>query len=443
MKSTTALKGVAVLGVATLALAACSSSGTTAASSSAPAPASSAAAPSMAPSASAASTAAACQTTTLTIGSLLPETGDLAFLGPPEFAGVQKALNEINAAGGVNGAEIVYIKGDSGDTSTDIASQTVDSALSQGANAIIGAASSGVSLTVIDKITGNGVVQMSPANTSPALTTYDDKGLYFRVAPSDVLQGAIIASTAIDKGIESMAVIARQDAYGEGLADAAAKNFEAGGDTVTEKILYDPAATSFEAEVAKIKAGKPAAVTVIGFEESVKLLQEMIKQGVGPQDVQVFLVDGNISTEAYKDFPKGTMKGVIATVPSGEKDLTAFNESLKEVDPNLTDFAYGAQSYDATNLIALAAQAAGCADGTAIAAKLPDVAGNGGEKCENFADCLALLQAGTDIDVEGVTGPLDFNQYGDPATATISINEYSSNTEFAETGKVTAEVPLP
>ena len=442
MKSTTALKGVAVLGVATLALAACSSSGTTAASSSAPAPASSAAAPASSAAAPSA-TAAACQATTLTIASLLPETGDLAFLGPPEFAGVQKALNEINAAGGVNGAEVVYIKGDSGDTSTDIASQTVDSALSQGANAIIGAASSGVSLTVIDKITGNGVVQMSPANTSPALTTYDDKGLYFRVAPSDVLQGAIIASTAIDKGIESMAVIARQDAYGEGLADAAAKNFEAGGGTVTDNILYDPAATSFEAEVAKIKAGKPAAVTVIGFEESVKLLQEMIKQGVGPKDVQVFLVDGNISTEAYKDFPKGTMKGVIATVPSGEKDLTAFNESLKEVDPNLKDFAYGAQSYDATNIIALAAQAAGCADGTAIAAKLPDVAGNGGEKCENFADCLALLQAGKDIDVEGVTGPLDFNQYGDPATATISINEYSSNTEFAETGKVTAEVPLP
>jgi len=441
MKPTTALKGAAVLGVASLALAACSSSGTTAASSSAPAPASSAAAP--ASSAAASSSAAACQATTLTLGSLLPETGDLAFLGPPEFAGVQKALDEINAAGGVNGAEVKYIKGDSGDTSTDIASQTVDSHLSQGVNAIIGAASSGVSLTVIDKITGNGVLQMSPANTSPALTTYDDKGLYFRVAPSDVLQGAIIASTAIDKGIDSMAVIARQDAYGEGLADAAAKNFEAGGGTVTDKILYDPAATSFEAEVAKIKAGKPSAVTVIGFEESVKLLQEMIKQGVGPQDIQVFLVDGNISTEAYKDFPKGTMKGVIATVPSGEKDLTAFNESLKEVDPNLKDFAYGAQSYDATNVIALAAQAAGCADGTAIAAKLPDVAGNGGEACTNFAECLALLQEGKDIDIEGVTGPLDFNQYGDPATATISINEYSSNTEFSETGKVTAEVPLP
>jgi branched-chain amino acid transport system substrate-binding protein len=296
---------------------------------------------------------------------------------------------------------------------------------------------------VIDKITGNGVLQISPANTSPALTTYEDNGLYWRVAPSDVLQGAIIAATAIDKGVESMAVIARQDAYCEGLADATAKDFEAAGGTVTSKILYDPAATSFEAEVAEIKAGGPQAVTVIGFEESVKLLQEMIKQGVGPADLQVFLVDGNISTEAYKDFPNNTMKGVIATVPTGEADLTAFNESLLEVDPELTDYAYGAQSYDAMMLVALAAEAAGCGDGTAIASKLADVAGNGGEKCTTYADCLALLQAGTDIDFEGVTGPLDFNQYGDPAQATISINEYTSNTEFAETGKVTAEVPLP
>jgi len=276
MKRTTVLKSAAVLGVASLALAACSGSSETATSASA-------AAESSAPAASASAPAEdACKNPTLIVGSLLPATGDLAFLGPPEFAGIKKALNEISAAGGVLGSEVTYIEGDSGDTSTDIASQTVDSHLSQGVQAILGAASSGVSLTVIDKITGNGVLQISPANTSPALTTYEDNGLYWRVAPSDVLQGAIIAATAIDKGVESMAVIARQDAYGEGLADATAKDFEAAGGTVTSKILYDPAATSFEAEVAEIKAGGPQAVTVIGFEESVKLLQEMIKQGVGP-----------------------------------------------------------------------------------------------------------------------------------------------------------------
>lgn len=447
MKRTMVIKAVAVLGVASLALAACSSGDeaateeTAAAETTEAAPAEETAAAEETPAEEAA--AEACASPALVVGSLLPATGDLAFLGPPEFAGVEKAIQEIDAAGGVLGQPVTYIEGDSGDTSTDIASQTVDSHLSQGVQAIIGAASSGVSLTVIDKITSNGVVQISPANTSPALTTYPDNGLYFRVAPSDVLQGAVLANTAVDKGITKLAVIARQDPYGEGLKDATVKDFEAAGGTVTANLLYDPAATSFEAEVAEIKASGPEAVAVIGFEETVKLLQEMIKQGVGPKDVQLFLVDGNISTEAYKDFPKNTMKGVVATVPSGEADLTAFNESLLEVDPELTDFAYGAQSYDTMMLIALAAQAAGCADGASIAEFLPQVAGNGGEQCSTWADCVALLDAGTDIDFQGVTGPVDFNEYGDPAEGTISINEYSSNTEFAEIGKVTATVPLP
>lgn len=444
MKRTMALKAVAVLGAASLALAACGGGDDDATS------AETTAEETVAEETVAEETAeetaaddATCQNDALIVGTLLPATGDLAFLGPPEFAGVEKALLEIEAGGGVLGSPVTYIEGDSGDTTTDIASQTVDSQLAQGVQAIIGAASSGVSLTVIDKITSNGVVQMSPANTAPALTTYPDNGLYFRVSPSDVLQGAVIAADAIDSGIESMAVIARQDPYGEGLKDAVVKDFSAAGGTVTADLLYDPAAPSFEAEVAEIVASGPQAVTVIGFEETTKLLQEMIKQGAGPQDIQLFLVDGNISTTAYEDFPAGTMVGVKATVPSGEADLTAFNESLLEVDPDLTDFAYGAQSYDAMMLIALAAQAAGCADGTAIAEFLPEVAGNGGEQCSTWADCVALLDAGTAIDFQGVTGPVDFNEFGDLAQGTISVNEYVSNTEFEEIGKVTADVPLP
>jgi ABC-type branched-chain amino acid transport systems, periplasmic component len=106
---------------------------------------------------------------------------------------------------------------------------------------------------------------MSPANTAPALTTYPDNGLYFRVSPSDVLQGAVIAADAVDNGVESMAVIARQDPYGEGLKDAVVHDFGAAGGTVTAELLYDPAAPSFEAEVAEIVASEPLAVTVIGF----------------------------------------------------------------------------------------------------------------------------------------------------------------------------------
>ena len=437
MKRTMVLKTVAVLGAASLALAACSSDPVDDVTSAAEEVAS--------------DTESAVEEVTdeckspavLVLGSMLPATGDLAYLGPPEFAGVEMALEEIDAAGGVLGSPITYIEGDSGDTSTDIASQTVDSQLAQGVNAIIGAASSGVSLTVIDKITSNGVVQFSPANTAPILTTYADNGLYFRNSPSDVLQGAVIAQSAVDAGITNMAVVARQDPYGEGLAAATVKNFTDAGGTITSDILYDPAAPSFEAEVAEIKAGGPDAVAVIGFEETVKLVQEMIKQGVGPADVQLYLVDVNLSTTAFEDFPAGTMDGTVGTVLSGSVDLTTFNDRLLAFDPALTDFSSGPQSYDATMVIALAAQKAGCASGVDIAAALPDVAGNGGEECTTYADCLALLAAGTEIDYMGVTGGVDFNEFGDLLEGTISINEYTSNTEFSEIGSVTAVVPLP
>ena len=115
----------------------------------------------------------------LRLGGLLPETGNLAFLGPPEFAGVELAVAEINAAGGVNGADVEWLPGDSGDNG-DVANATVDRLLAEDVDAFIGAASSGVSLTVIDKITNAGKIQFSPANTSPAFTDYADNGLYFR-----------------------------------------------------------------------------------------------------------------------------------------------------------------------------------------------------------------------------------------------------------------------
>ena len=436
---------VVVLGAASLVLAACGGSSSTSESSSA-APASSSAAPSSSSAEPAPSTD--CKNTQLKIGTLLPATGSLAYLGPPEFAGVDLAVKEIDAAGGVLGQPVVNEYGDSGDTETDIASQTVDSHLQKGVQAIIGAASSGVTFTVIDKITSNGVLQISPANTAPSLTDYPDNGLYFRTAPSDALQGAVQAGNAIDNGFTSGATIARKDPYGEGLQNAFIAEFEAGGGTITESLTYDPTAASFEAEVAKIAATNPEFVQVVGFDESVKLIQEMIKQGIGPQDVQIYLADGNLSTTAFKDFPKDTMTGVIGTVPTGDPsvDVEAFNGKLLEQDPALTDFAYGAQAYDATVLVALAAEYAGCADGTAIAAAMPMVANAdaGGEACGTYADCLAIIQAGGQPNYDGVTGPLDFNEYGDPKAATIDVVQYLTNTKFESIEVVgPVEVPVP
>ncbi|MGZ5410833.1 MAG: ABC transporter substrate-binding protein, partial [Aeromicrobium sp.] len=192
----------------------------------------------------------------LTVGTLLPQTGDLAFLGPPEIAGVDLALKQINDAGGVLGKPVEKSKADSGDGTPKIAPGSVDKLLSAKSDVIIGAASSSVSLSVIDKIISAGVVQFSPANTSTAFDTYDDKGFYFRTAPSDVLQGNVLGNLVLQDGAKSVAILARQEAYGEALADNVEKTIKDQGGNVAAKVLYSVDATSYTSEIQKIKDAK-------------------------------------------------------------------------------------------------------------------------------------------------------------------------------------------
>ena len=364
---------------------------------------------------------------TLKIGTLLPQTGSLAFLGPPEFAGVDLALQDINDAGGVNGKQVEKVDSDSGDTSTDTASQSVDRLLSQNVDAIIGAASSSVSLSVIDKITGNGVLQISPANTSDELTNYDDKGLYFRTAPPDVLQGRVLGDLILSDGNTTLGILALQDAYGTGLADNAEKSFTDGGGQVVEKVIYDPKAASFSTEVGKIKAADPEAIAVIAFDETKKIIPELVKQGIGPANKKIYFVDGNLANYD-KDFPKGTLDGVKGTLP-GVAATDEFKQRLLSVAPDLTEFAYAPESYDATIVVALAAEAAGDDSGASIASKMQDVS-SGGEKCTSYKDCLALLKDGKDIDYDGVSGPIEFNDKGDPSKASVGIYQYGADNKY-------------
>lgn len=241
----------------------------------------------------------------LTIGSLLPQTGSLAFLGPPEFAGLDLAILEINEAGGVLGNDVVGIIGDSGDTTTDQANQTTDRLLSEDVDVIVGAASSSSSLTVIDKITGAGVTMFSPANTSTAFTDYPDKGLYFRTAPPDVYQGDVLGQFVINDGNQSVAILNLNDEYGNGLADQATATIEASGGEVVIRKTYDPAATSFDSEIDEIAATDPDAIIVIGFNESSKILRVMVEKGVGPRDLPVYGSDGNIGNATGVDFDAG------------------------------------------------------------------------------------------------------------------------------------------
>ena len=367
---------------------------------------------------------------TLKIGALLPETGTLAALGPPESAAVALAAQDINDAGGVLGNPVEVVEGDSGDTSTNIANQTVDRMLSQNVDVIIGAASSGVSFTVIDKITGAGVVQFSPANTSPDFTDYDDDGLYFRTAPSDVLQGRILGEHIIEEGNTTVGIIALQDPYGEGLAENVASTIEESGGEVVTTEIYDPQAQNFDAEIQSLVAADPDAIVVIGFVESGRIISTLIEQGIGPDDKNIYTVDGNTTNTLGEGLEPGTLEGISGTIP-GAETTEEFRQQLLEVDPGLTDFIYGGEAYDAVVTSALAAEVADSDAGRDIAAVLADVTREG-EKCTTFSDCKALVEAGTDIDYDGVSGPIELSDAGDPTEASIGIYTFGPDNQLTD-----------
>lgn len=375
---------------------------------------------------------------TLTVGSLLPQTGDLAFLGPPEFAGVELAIEDINAAGGVLGQDVVGVKADSGDGTPDIAGAETDKLLGADSDVIVGAAASGVSVTVIDKITSAGVVQFSPANTAAGFDTteYDKLGMYFRTAPSDVLQGEILANLIVEDGFENVAVMGRQDVYGEGLSERVKEVLEDKGANVPAFEIYSADAQNFTAEVNTIAAAKPDALVMVTFEEFTKIVPQLIAKGIGPQDVQIYMVDGNLADYSQESFDLTGVKGTYPAAASPDED---FLKRLRAEPSVKSEVVYGPESYDATIISALAAIAADSDAGTAIAEEIPGVTREG-TKCTSFEECAKMLEDGEDIDYDGASGPTDMTDSGSLSTGSYDINEYTGNT-YKKIDNVSGVVP--
>lgn len=418
MARRTLVRTAAVLGAASLALAGCSSDKSDDSSSSGSTSGASAATTSVTTDCTPeqAKAGATPSTEALRIGTLLPDTGSLSFLGPPMVAGTQLGVNDVNAAGGVLGQPVQLIPGDSGDTTTDTANTTVDRELAAGTQVIVGAASSSVSLKVIDKIASAGVVMFSPANTSDQFVCYPDKGMYFRTAPTDVLQAQAVAQLISDDGGQRVAIMALNDPYGTGLADNIEKNLIDSGvpSDQIEKIIYDPNAQSFNSEVDQVKNFNPDAVALVGFEESAKIITRMHEVGIGPSDgMAMYGVDGNMGNALGESVAKPLLDTMQGTTPLTDVGA-AFQDRLKAVNPSLIDFNYAGESYDAVVISALAAEQAKSTAGTDIAANVNSVT-EGGTKCTSYVECLPLVKAGTDIDYDGITGELDFNDSGEPS----------------------------
>lgn len=357
---------------------------------------------------------------TLKIGTILPQTGTLAVLGPPEFAGVDLAVKDINDAG--KGITVEVEHKDSGDTTTDIATQSATALLADGVSAVIGAASSGVSKTFIDQVTGAGVIQLSPANTSPDFTDYPDDGYYWRTAPSDVLQGRILGNKIAADGKTNVAVLYMNDAYGTGLEENLKASLDAAGVAISGEEIFEPASTDFTSAIQTLLAGNPDALVVISFDELTTIAEQLAGQGF--DFANLYGVDGNYGVITPED-TNVDIAGAQFTNP-GVLAPTDFQERLQSVaDTTLDVFSYGAESYDGTILIALAALQAGSTEPAEIRDNLKSVS-EGGEKCTEFAACADLIAAGTDIDYDGVSGPITWDDNGDPTEAYVSIFQYST-----------------
>jgi branched-chain amino acid transport system substrate-binding protein len=253
----------------------------------------------------------------------------------------------------------------------------------------------------------------------------------------------VLANQVIDEGNATACVLFRQESYGQGLADSFLENFEGAGGTVSEFIAYAIDVESFDAEIDTITASDCEAIVVIGFAESALILTTMNERGIGPtSDRNVWGVDGNIGGIGNELDDPSIIAGMRGTEPSVNlTEISDFVGRLGEACTaggveNCADvFAYGAETYDAIIITALAAAVAGTDDAAVFATEINGVTKDG-TKCTSFEECIALVDAGEDIDYDGQGGPYEFVDAGEPAAASFRVATYDGgatpNTDLDE-----------
>ncbi|MCY1693258.1 ABC transporter substrate-binding protein [Curtobacterium sp. SL109] len=426
IRTTRVTTALALAGAAAVLLAACSTSGSTSPSSSASAakkdPASSCKAPSSP------------GTDALKIGTILPLTGSLAYLNPPAESGVGLAVEDINSAGGVLDKDVaISPQTDSGDsTDMTVSSSAATKLVNAKVPVAIGAESSSVTLNVIDQLTSNCIVEISPANTASDLSGYSS--YYYRTAPPDSVQGSALGQLVTGDGNAKVAFLVFNDTYGTGLRNSVQAAVEASGGQVVyggkgKGQEFPPGQTTFSSEVTAALATKPDAIVVLAFDETKSIIPELKSQNADM--AKIYMSDGN-TADYSKDFDPGTLEGAQGTIPgaSPKDDLKQrlaefYKKSSGKV---LADYSYAAESYDATTLAALAAVKGKGTDSGTIQANMDKVSGvDGGTECATFKDCKTLLDGGKDIHYTGPSGIGPFDANNDPSTAYIGIYKFDGD----------------
>ena len=340
------------------------------------------------------------------VGIILGFTGPIESLTPAMRDSAKLAFQEASDSGALLGGEtITVIEGDSTCVDSAAAQSVAEGQVSQGVVAIMGADCSGVTGAIASNVAvPNGVVMISPSATSPGLTTLDDKGLFFRTAPSDARGGQILADITKDRGIKSVAITYTNNDYGKGLADVYEAAVKAHGISVTVVAAHEDGKADYSAEVGVLASAGGDAVAVIGYldQGGKGIIQGSIDSGAFDTFI---LSDGMIGDSLTDAFGKSLNKSFGSLPGSTGKGAGIFTKvaSAAGID---SSGPYTGESYDAAALIVLAIQAGGSADRASIAKNVMAVANGPGKKIYpgQLKKGLDLLAKGKAIDYEGATG---------------------------------------
>jgi branched-chain amino acid transport system substrate-binding protein len=373
----------------------------------------------------------------LRIGTEFPTTGSSAFIGPAQAAGVEVAVREINSAGGVLGKPVEVLHRDSGDAPTTVLETSFADLVSKKIDVLVGPSSSVLVERLVPKAVAAGVAMISPAATSPVLSTLNDSGLLFRTIPSDSLEGTALAGLVVKKKGTKVALVYFGDDSGKAINGALAKNVVKAGGTLVAAQQFDGSTKDLAGAVTAVAKAKPDAVVLASpfsaMEQNKALLTQLSAAGLG--GAKLWLTSGDLA-DYSQALPAGLLTGVNGILEGAEPNA-AFAARVKAADPAVTDIRYSAEAYDATILAALAATVAKNDSGAAVAAALPGVS-SGGIKCLSYGECLNVLKTQNDIDYDGVSGPISFSAAGDPLIAHYGVYSYTAQNQFVRTRGIVA-----
>jgi len=340
------------------------------------------------------------------MGIILGFTGPIESLTPDMAGSAELAFKEASDSGNLLGGEkIVVVRADS--TCIDAGAATAAAerlVTSEKVVAIMGADCSGVTTAIANNVAvPNGVPMISPSATSPALTTIEDNGYFFRTAPSDARQGQVLAKIVMDRGISEIAVTHTNNDYGKGLTDSFSSAYTALGGKISATVPHEDGKADYSAEVASLDASGAEVLAVFGYVDQGG--RYMIQTSLDSGAFDKFILADGMYGDSLLENIDGDLTGTFGTVPgTASNGADIFKKIAADAGLNAGG-PYTGESYDAAALLVLAMQRARSTNGESIADNLLAVANAPGAKIlpGELAKGLSILNSGGPIDYVGAT----------------------------------------